>query len=378
VPNWPNPPQPGHFLGDFLFLVQRPAGSEIYQPGHFLMLDWFAGYVGYDASQIALGRFYEADADGLMVRERDRWETAQGSFESTVQVTRATATDDMVKSARLLPYHLGSSQVLKISGNPVKYLQGHNVTGPSVSQLGPVLQAFVRALPQSLRPIDCDIPTLPIVQRSVVDVNTLVDLGTHQSVHDWLMLAETKGRSRHGRAINSDGTVYFGKHSTRWAMKMYCKHCELQKNPPADSELLVDLLEWTRTFLRIELRLFRPELKHRGTLTEAVIWEYFSKLELNTMRVSTYSEAKAILPTKMKLALGLWYMGTDLKCMLPRMTLYRYRKEILEVTGIDIVLPYVEQAAGAAPVLLGMDELFKREVKDVPERIQRSLFGAGV
>ena len=342
------------------------------------MLDWFAGYVGYDASQIALGRFYEADAEGLMVRERDRWETAQGSFESTVQITRATATDDMMRAARELPFHLGSNQVLKISGNPVKYLQGHNVTGPSVSMLGPILQAFARALPEKLRPMDCDIATLPVVQRSVVDVNTLVDLETHQAVHDWLLLAETKGRSRHGRAVNSHGTVYFGQHSTRWAMKMYCKHCELQKNPPADRELLVDLLDWTRSFLRIELRLFRPELKNRGTLTEAVIWEYFSRLELNTMKVKTYSEAKAVLPTKMKLALGAWYMGTDLKCMLPRMTLYRYRKEILEVTGIDIVLPYVEQASGAAPVLLGMDELFKREVKEVPQRIQRSLFGAGV
>jgi hypothetical protein len=342
------------------------------------MLDWFAGYVGYDASQIALGRFYEADAEGAMVRERDRWETAQGSFASTVQITRATATDDMMRAARELPFHLGSNQVLKISGNPVKYLQGHNVTGPSVSMLGPVLQAFARALPERLRPSDCDVLALPVVQRSVVDVNTLVDLGSHQAVHDWLLLAETKGRSRHGRAINSDGTVYFGQHSTRWAMKMYCKHCELQKHPCADRELFVDLLEWTRTFLRIELRLFRPELKHRGTLTEAVIWEFFAKLELNTMRVQTYSEAKGVLPTKMKLVLAGWYSGTDMKSFLPDRTFYRHRKEILAVTGIDIARAYAQQDSDALPVLLGMDELFKREVKDVPDRIQRSLFGAAI
>jgi hypothetical protein len=48
------------------------------------------------------------------------------------------------------------------------------------------------------------------------------------------------------------------------------------------------------------------------------------------------------------------------------------------VTGIDVALPYASQEPSAAPVLLGMDELFKREVKDVPARIQRSLFGAGV
>jgi hypothetical protein len=29
-------------------------------------------------------------------------------------------------------------------------------------------------------------------------------------------------------------------------------------------------------------------------------------------------------------------------------------------------------------VLLGMDELFKREVKEVPLTIKRSLFGAGI
>jgi hypothetical protein len=152
----------------------------------------------------------------------------------------------------------------------------------------------------------------------------------------------------------------------------------LKKHPPADLDLLPDLLEWTETFLRIELVLRRPELVNRGPLDESLIWEYFAKLEINTMRVNTYSEAKGVLPTGMKLALGTWYAGTDLKCFLPERTFYRYRKEILGVTGIDIALPYVNQGAEAVPVLLGMDELFKREVKNVPERIQRSLFGAGV
>lgn len=342
------------------------------------MIDWFSGFVGYDASQMALGRFWEVDRHGELVRERARWETAQGSFESGVQVTRALVLDDMVKASRELGFHLGSSEVLHISGNPAKFLQGHNVTGPSVALLGPVVQGLVRAFPEELRPPDAHVETLPVVHRSRVDVNTLVDLGTHQAVHDWLLLAETKGRSRHGRAVNSDGTVYFGLNSTRWAMKMYCKHCELKKHPPADTALLVDLLEWTRTFLRIELVLRRPELKDRGTLTEAVIWEFFAKLELHTMRVKTYSDAKSVLPTGMKLTLGLWYQGTDMKTFLPERTFRRHRKEILAVTGIDVCLPYVEQSALATPVLLGMDELFKREVKDVPERIQRSLFGAGI
>jgi hypothetical protein len=305
--------------------------------------------------------------------------TAQGSFESGVQVTRATATEGMIESAKRHGF-LCSPEVLHVSGNPVKFLQGHNVTGPSVALLGPVLQGLVRAFPLELRPADAHELTLPAVHRSRVDLNTMCDMGDHQAVHDWLDHAIASGaRSRHGRAVNSGGTVYWGQHSTRWSMKAYCKHCELSKHPPAVSpELLAELLEWTRTFLRIELTLRRPELKDRGSLDESVIWEFFAKLELHTMRVKTYSDAKAVLATGMKLSLGLWYTGTDLKTFLPQRTFYRHRKEILAVTGIDVALPYSEQHASASPVLLGMDELLKREVKDVPPRIQRSLFGAGV
>ena len=62
------------------------------------MIDWFAGFVGYDASHMRLGRFMEGDPEGGMVRDRDRWETARGSYESGVQVSRAPATAGMLAS----------------------------------------------------------------------------------------------------------------------------------------------------------------------------------------------------------------------------------------------------------------------------------------
>jgi hypothetical protein len=341
------------------------------------MLDWFTGYVGYDASLMPIGRFWETDRHGEVVRERPRWETAQGSFESGVQVTKFAPTDGMRESAKKFGF-LCAEEVLKISGNPVKFLQGHNVTGPSVALLGPIVQGLVRAFPLELRPRDAHELTLPAVHRSRVDVNTMIDMKSHQAVHDWLMAAETKSRSRHGRAVADFGTVYWGKHSTRWSMKAYCKHCELQKHPATDGELQKELLEWTRTFLRIELTLRRPELKDRGTLSESLIREYFAKLELHTMRVKTFAEAKQSLALGMRLSMAAWYTGTDLKCMLPRKTFYNHRKQILEVTGIDIALPLAVQPSEAGSVLQGMDELFGNEVREVPARIQRSLFGAGV
>lgn len=338
------------------------------------MLDWFSGYVGYDASELALGQFFEVDAHGQLVRRVDRWETARGSYSAGVQVTRGMPTDGMLASKRDYGFLCAPHAVLKVSGNPSKFLQGHNAAGPSVAELGPVLQGLVRAFGEGLRPADADDPTLPAVHRSRVDCTTSADLGSHQAVHDWLRMAATNTRSRHGRAMDSSGTVYWGKNSTRWSLKAYCKHCELQAHPPADLELLPELLDWTRTQLRIELTLRRPELKTRGTLTEAVVWEYAGKVEVAAMREKAHADLN--LRPAVKAALQLWYNGTAMESFYPRRTLYRYRKEILGETGIDILLPRVDQSTEAQAALLSFDELREREVRNVPERIQRSLFGA--
>ena len=341
------------------------------------MLDWFSGYVGYDASALETGWFYEVDLGGEMLRRSRRWRTAVGSFESGVQVTRGAATDTMLADAQAHGF-LCSQEVLRVSGNPSKYLQGHNVAGPSVRLLGPVLQGLVRAFGEGVRPPDADALMLPAVHRSRVDVTTAVDMGSHEAVHDWIAFAAARTRSKHGRALDSSGTVYWGKHSTRWTLKAYCKWCELGVHPPADVLLLPDLLEYVRTHLRLELTLRRPELKERGTLDESVIWEFFKRLELRAMKSRLY--APEHLRPVLRLVLESWYGGSEFKSMpFPRRTRFRYRKEILDGTGVDISLPYVDQhGSKARATLLGMDELRAREVKDVPARIQRSLFGAGV
>ena len=88
-------------------------------------------------------------------------------------------------------------------------------------------------------------------------------------------------------------------------------------------------------------------------------------------------EPDAQLRPPVKLALGAWYDGRDLAVTLPRRTLYRYRREILDATGIDVMLPRKDQNPGATQALIRLDELRSREVTGVPDRIQRSLFGAG-
>lgn len=353
------------------------------------MLDWFSGYVGYDASALQFGRVLEFTRTGEVLRDRSRWETAirassvpleplemdnRPSHSPGIQVCQGMPTEAMIQAAEERGFLCAPHSVLRLSGNPSKFLQGHNVAGPSVSDLGPVLQALVRSLGDGFRPSDADADALPSVHRSRVDVTTSVDLGSHQQVHDWLLLAATNTRTRHGRARDSSGTVYWGKNSTRWTLKAYCKHCELKEHPPLDRSLMADLLEWTRPQLRIELTLRRPELKDRGTLSEEIIWEFGHRVEVSA--VSMKEQAPESLRGHVRAALQLWYTGTDLTSMYSTATVYRYRKEILEHTGVDILLPRVEQTLEAEKVLLGFDELRAREVKSIPDRIQRSLFGA--
>ena len=338
------------------------------------MLDWFTGYVGYDASQMRLGEFWEIDEHGAMVKRRARWQTAVGSYEAGLQLTRGSATEQMFNSQRAFGF-LCSPAVLQLSGNPTKYLQGHNVAGPSVSLLGPILQAVARSLGEGLRPADADDPTLPAVHRSRVDVTTACDLGSHNVVHDYLKHLAATGRSHQGRAMDSSGTIYFQQKSRQWTLKFYCKHCELKRHvPKVDAELLAVLSEWTYTQLRVELTLRRPELKDRGTLDESIIWDFVKRLEVSDM--APKQEPEANLRPNVRAALRLWYDGTEVSSFYPRRTAYRFRREILKTTGIDVFLPRVAQPHGADRALVALDELHDREVKDIPERIQRSLFGA--
>ncbi|HER19641.1 MAG TPA: hypothetical protein ENO14_01190 [Chromatiales bacterium] len=342
------------------------------------MIDWFAGYVGYDASQMVLGQFFEISSAGELVRHRARWETARSSWESGVQVTRGEPTEAMLKASREMGFLCAESAVLRVSGNPVKFLQGHNAAGPSVAQLGSVVQGMVRAFTEGFRPVDADDERLPSVHRSRVDVTTAVDMGTHRDAHDWIHLAASAVKSRHSLGPELIGdTVYWGRKSQRWSLKAYCKHCELKAHQPMAVELLADLLEWTRPQLRIELTLRRPELRDRGTLDESIIWEFMQRLEIPTMKATGMDLDNLDLPPAGLLALQAWLDGHDLKALLPTRTRYRYRRLILDQVGVDISMSATDQTKAEPNALLGIEELQRREVIEIPDRIQRSLFGAG-
>lgn len=338
------------------------------------MLDWFTGLVGYDASSLRLGEIRCIDRDGELLWSKERKEAVSGSFESKVLIGRDSSTSDMRLAAERLGLLVPSPAVLSVSGNPVKFFQGHNAFGPSVSSLGSIMQAFARALPVGIRPVDVDSDQWPALHRSRVDTTTMIEMGSHASVHDWLQVAATTTRSRHGRPLVSGDTVYWGQHSKRWTIKAYCKFCELAAHPVADLRLNESLKEYVKSQLRIELTLRRLELKDRGTLAEGLIWDYFERITVGGFAMKKVQGERPNLKSQVEMCLTLWLAGTDVRMMLAVRTFYRYRRVILEETGLDISLPASGQSKAIEECLFDLAYLKAHELKSVPDYLQGFLF----
>jgi II/X family phage/plasmid replication protein len=339
------------------------------------VLDWFTGIVGYSGELLKLNKVVELTPAGEIIWTTERKLQVRGSYDASVQLGRSVPTEDMLVASR--KYELECMPVcLIVSGNPSKFLQGHNVFGPSVASLSPVVQAVIRGLPGEIRPGDADSELWPALHRSRVDITTSIDMGSHKLVHEWLRTAGDSSRSRHGRALVSGDTVYWGQHSRRWTLKAYCKFCELREHGPADLKLRDMLMEYCEGQLRLELTLRRMELKDRGTLDESLVWEFFDRIEVGVMKASKDGfESKVDLSRSVQLTLSCWIGGEDVRHSMPRRTFYDHRRKILDVLGLDISLKYRKKQAEA--MVFDLEYLRAHEIKLLPAQMQGLLFKPG-
>lgn len=262
----------------------------------------------------------------------------QGSHESSVQVRSTGELDDQ-----------GRARALLFSGNPSKFLQGHNVFG-SDDLKSLMIDAFLK-LSRSLvlEPTYDDMHRIkmgdyPLV---MVDINQSFELPRRQDVLAWIRAAEFKSKTRHGRPQMKGGTLYWGKHSRRWALKVYSKGEEIEApKHKLPHELEATLLpQWADNKLRLELRLLHKELAEIGIekvnqLTiekvKTIYDSYVRKIQMNE-QIALTSEQQINLPQKLRSTYILWKSGEDLRSTLPKATFYRHRKELSEF-GIDITL----------------------------------------
>lgn len=311
------------------------------------MIDWVSAVVPFPhASPINGGNVVSLDPDGVEQWRVEKRMQIEGSYSSSVQVRSE--------------HHSHFCSHLRLDGNLVKFMQGHNVWGTSDLH-GLVTSALLRILSQVAPEMSTKLlPFQVLISRVTrLDLTAMYDLGNGQRVSAWLRAAsESASMKYRGRGQFSGTTLYWGKNSRRWSLKMYPKGEELKAHKPKLTMVdhpqdLQSVTNFADCALRVELTLRGMELDRLG-LSEVQNWSdgdfeqvyisYLSGLEFSqNMKATVTIDGLEKLPARLRACVLAWSEGHDLRELYPRASWYRYRKEIMKFIDLDISLPSPKQ-----------------------------------
>lgn len=325
---------------------ERVSDDAVYN--QTLQIDWVTFKVPFFYSgRLNGGRLFSVDADGSLDYEIDKRRVVRGSYESNLTIRTADVTPD------------GNTWLVEVSGNPVKWFQGHNLFG--TADLPNLIYETVLRLADLVNSPQPECFTSWVKQGfwtvSRVDITAMYLLPTRSDVLAWLKHAEKTSRSRAGTAISKGNTVYLNKDSERWNVVMYSKGQELEKHPlPKDLESK-SLSDFADNKLRIELRLRGKELAKieykAGTswlnLDVAHLFnDYVGRIEMTEQSIR--DERLFDIPKSARTSYQLWSCGCDVRQYVSRAKFYKDRKALLEF-GVDIsVAKPVETNVNVVPL----------------------------
>lgn len=160
-----------------------------------------------------------------------------------------------------------------VSGNPAKFLNGHNVSGSCD------LPYLVAETESKLIELEPNIPLVddspldhrkPMLHNSElmriyhrVDLTRSARFDSEKELTEWLINFSNTAYTRHKAKVQTygtlvqPGTVMIGKGSEHWSAKFYRKFQEVEKNPPKNIgyKKLQEILEYSNGLLRVEFTL---------------------------------------------------------------------------------------------------------------------------
>lgn len=298
------------------------------------MIDYISGFLPckHDPEKLIDGFVMSFDPLGNQEWVCNKKLSVEGSYSSKIQ----------------LQSH--SENLVYFTGNPVKFLQGHNLFG--TNDIRHLMRLFFDELlkqePLGLcpDPFQYDLIQDGHYELTRVDINETWHLNNSREVQAWIRAVGSTAYMKHrGAGQFSGDTAYFGKNSRRWGLKCYSKGNEIKaKGHKLPDELCIpEMLEYADKALRIEAFIRQLELKRRGlnlvsnwdidTPTELLL-ECISKLELSDVYMLDESVLDT-LPPRLRMTYNAWLNGEDLKSIYTQRTFYRVRKE-MQKYGIDI------------------------------------------
>lgn len=322
------------------------------------MIDWLTMVVPCKhPTPIDGGKVLCIDADGELSWESKKKRRVEGSFGGSIGVATAA--------------HEGPDPCthLWIDGNPAKWFQGHNLWG--TDDLHGLAVATIEALVEQLglTPTDEDRAAWSEgrIRLTRVDCTESFHLRSRAEVLAWLRSAEqTAHLANRGRGqLMKGSTLYFGKNSRRWSLKLYSKGQEIRATGHGQDAVLAlpHAVEWADKTLRAELTLRGMELQRlnlayvgqwsdKDSPGDGVTLELLrSRLEGMTMTTTANLPADVLdsMRPALRMAYQSWESGSDLRAILPHRTFYKFRKELL-VHGIDIATLVPKEVSNVVPL----------------------------
>jgi II/X family phage/plasmid replication protein len=320
------------------------------------MIDWISMVVPLaHSAPIIGGHVVSITPDGTVEWQCSKRTTVPGSFSTGLQVRTASHTADPCTH-------------VEISGNPVKFFQGHNLWGSDdlPSLVVETTRHVAAVLGIEISEADHARLLRGEVQLTRVDVTESFHLGNKAEVLAWLRAAEqTAHLSHRGRGqLVKGSTLYFGKNSRRWSLKLYSKGQEITAKGHGQDAILAlpQCVAWADRTLRAELTLRSMQLKDMA-LDKVTAWlpvegvpfdaPELLRARLGDMTMTTTrtlpDEVLATLFPAQHTAYLAWLAGNDLRHAMPMRSFYRLRAKLLP-HGIDIATLMPKEVSNVVPL----------------------------
>lgn len=312
------------------------------------MIDWVSALIEIPhKTELSGGFLIHTSESGEIIYTKSKFKQLEGSYSSKVSV----------KSESLN----GVNSHLYVSGNIVKFFQGHNVFGSI--DLNALIYTFLDFIVdhRMIEPINYSKLKDEHIKISRLDFTENFRLDDSDTVNQFLASCELNTTMKYrGRGVITKGTLYYGKHSTRWALKLYNKYQEVIEHKKEQKFMTPELKNYCNGLLRIELVLRGKELKklnndkdfllsdYNETFYTRTYKTYLEKLEMNTNSKSLTEGAKRLTRAENSTYL-LYRNGYSLVDILPKSTFYRHKKAILQKIGINIATNNVVSIVSKLP-----------------------------
>jgi II/X family phage/plasmid replication protein len=318
------------------------------------MIDWVTCELPcFHREPIVGGSVTKIDQHGVIDWSTQIPLTVVGSHDSSLRI-RTTRVDEY-----------GQGTMIRVDGNPVKWLQGHNLFGTDdlLGLVGAMMDRLVPLLGMAPTFMDRKHWQVGAYHLTRIDCTQMFDVGSTPNALAWIRQAEQSASLSHrGRGqITKGSTLYFGKHSRRWSLKFYAKGPEFEKHTSPALKTLPALSSYAERALRCEVVMRSMELKARGldiaanwaeNDPHAVTMGILGGLHMDDVTALTPERIDGLKPS-LHAVYQLWKEGHDIRGMYPKPTFYRYRKQLLDALSIDIanVQPRDAEPSNVVPFL---------------------------